>query len=135
MTDQKPTTVDTRKPVGDVSNPRNIVWPFDKHGFTTMLRKEGARAVGRIKGDPAKLEVFLDTLRVLGAHAHAKIADQQEDKELKLLAIENRRKAEYARSLEDQKAEVARLKNLLASAEKALKAKQDMPEGTNSEGK
>jgi hypothetical protein len=123
MATEKPTTVVN----GKVSNPRDIVWPVDPWGFTSMLKKEGVRAVGRIKGHDEKMDIFLHTLRALGEHAKTKIADQKADAEKTAAAIQNRIDAMYARSLADQKAEVKRLKALLASAEAAVKAKEAMP--------
>jgi len=128
-----PTTVNEadaiveRKISGSVSNPRLIEFPRDPHGFTSMLRKEGVRAVGRIKGDSAKMEIFIATLKVLGQHARVKIEDQIKDMEQSAAASKNRTEAEYARSLADQKAEVTRLKALLASAEAAVEAKAAIP--------
>lgn len=126
MATKEPTTVE-REVNGKTHNPRLIEFPYDQFGFTTMLRKEGVRAVGRIKGDKAKMDVFLQTLRVLGDHAKAKIADQSKDAEMAAAAAANREKAAYARSLADQKAEVARLKRLLKSAEAAVAAKEAVP--------
>lgn len=127
MATNEPTTVTRDAPNGKFTNPRAIEWPYDQHGFTTLLRKEGVRAVGRIKGDKAKLDVLIQTLKVLGEHARAKIADQMKDAAQTAAARQNREAAEYARSLADQKAEVARLKRLLASAEAAVEAKEAMP--------
>ena len=124
---QEPTTVDTRAPNGKFVNPREVVFPFDEFGFTTMLRKEGVRAIGRIKGDKRKLEVFLQTLRVLGEHSKMKIEDQHRALAQADAAAKNREAAQFERSLADQKAEVSRLKRMLASAEAAVKAKEAMP--------
>lgn len=125
----KATTVEATEATtnGNVHNQREIVWPFDRHGFTTLLRKEGVRAIGRIKGNPEKLEVLIETLKVLGAHARTKVEIQIADSDRAAIAADNRAKAEFARSLADQKAEVARLKRLLASAEAAVAAKEAMP--------
>lgn len=126
MATKEPTTV-ARTVNGKVTNPRSIEWPHDEYGFTTLLRKEGVRAVGRIKGDPAKLEVLLLSLRTIGEHAKAKITDQQKDADQTAAAVANREAAHYARSLSDQKAEVARLRAALVSAEAAVAAKEAMP--------
>lgn len=127
MATKEPTTVEAPKANGKVTNPRDIVWPFDTWGFTSMLRKEGVRAIGRIKGHDEKMDIFLHTLKALGEHAKAKIGDQKKAIARDEAAAKNRQEAMYARSLADQKAEVARLKRLLASAEAAVAAKEAMP--------
>ena len=126
MATKEPTTVE-RKINGKTTNARMIEFPYDQHGFTTLLRKEGVRAAGRITGDPEKLDVFLQTLRVLGEHAKTKIEDQKREAAMAAAAAENREKAAYARALADQKAEVLRLKGLLKAAEAAVTAKEALP--------
>lgn len=119
---KEPTTV-AREVTGKVTNPVNIQWPHDPHGFTTMLRKEGVRAVGRIFGDAEKLAIFISTLKVLGDHAKTKLEDQRITVKRSEAAVANRRAAEYERSEADKRAEVARLKRLLAAAEAQVEAK------------
>ncbi len=133
MAKSNPTTVNEeavaeRVVSGKTNIPSKIEWPHDQYGFTSMLRKEGVRAVGRIKADPAKLEVFIASLKVLGEYARTKVEDQVVAKDKELAGIENRRKAERARALKDQKAEVERIKEVLKSAEAALKAKMEDPD-------
>lgn len=129
MATKEPTTVE-REVSGKFTNPRDLQWPHDNFGFTSMTRKEGARAIGRIKGDPQKLDVFLQTLRVLAEHAKAKIEDQQKHAARTAAATRNREAAEYARSVAEQEAEVSRLEKLLRSAKEAVAAKKAMPKGT-----
>lgn len=69
-----------RVPNGAVSNPLAIVWPQDTAGFTVAMRRAGTTAAGRINGSAEKLAVFLETLRVLGAHAKAKHARGAQDR-------------------------------------------------------
>ena len=38
-------------------------WPFDPHGFTSGLRREVARTVGRIRGHDEKMDIFMAHLR------------------------------------------------------------------------
>lgn len=38
-------------------------WPRDVYGITSGLRRELARVAGRLNGDPAKMDVFMNTLR------------------------------------------------------------------------
>lgn len=122
------TTVETRKVSGNTTVPSKIEFPFDEYGFTTLLRKEGVRAVGRINGDESKLSVFIQTLQVLAEYARAKIEDQAKVRERQLAAVKNRRDAEYARSIADQEAEVARLEKVLVSAKASLDAKKASPD-------
>lgn len=130
MAKQKPTTVETpaeRTVTGNVTNPREIEFPFDQHGFTTLLRKEGVRAVGRIKGDREKLSVFISTLKVLGEYSKAKLEAQEAEKAQMLQAVENRAAADAVRDLADTEAEVSRLAQLLESAKASLAAKKEKP--------
>ena len=128
MATNKQTTVNEASKVdGKQTNPRKIVWPHDPYGITSMLKKEGVRAVGRIKGDPKKLDVFLGVLRALVDHSRVKTDAQRVAIAQALAVIEARQEALYARSLADQKREVERLKGLLASAEAAVAAKEAMP--------
>lgn len=108
-------------------NPRALQWPFDATGFTTLLRKEGVRAIGRIKGSREKLDVLIATLKVLGEHARVKAAAQVADAKQRAAALENRAAAEYERSLADQKREAARLRALADAAEAAVRAKEETP--------
>lgn len=126
MATKEPTTVNetpVRKVTGKVTNSRDITWPHDQFGFTSMLRKEGVRAVGRIKGDKEKLAVLIESLRVIAEHGRAKIVDQHKDLAQTEAAAKNRALAAEARSLEDQKREVKRLEGLLEAAKVSLAAK------------
>lgn len=60
------------------ANPAAIVWPQDRYGLTTLLKKEGLRAAGRVKGDPSKLDEYLAVLRVLAGHAKARCEADRE---------------------------------------------------------
>lgn len=119
----KPTTVTKDRAInGKVTNPRDIEFPFDKYGFTTLLRKEGVRAVGRIKADPAKLEVFKNTLRVLAHHADAKFKDQHADAKSRADAEKARVEEMKARNKADQEREIGRIEKMLDSMKANLKA-------------
>ncbi len=119
MAKEEPTTVE-RVVTGKVINPREIEWPLDEFGITSMLRKEGVRAVGRIKGDPAKLNTFLVTLKLLGEHAKTKLADQQAEIAAALVDAERVQQEVYAREEADKKAEVERLEKALDRAKADL---------------
>lgn len=110
MATKEPTTV---KVTGKTSNPRDIAFPHDDAGFTTLLRKEGVRAAGRVKGDADKLKVFLETLKVLGEHAKAKVEADNAEKTARAKAAEVREAQEKARKLEDTKRELARLESVI----------------------
>jgi hypothetical protein len=125
---ETPTTVTERKPNGKFTNVRDLVWPHDEYGFTSMLRKEGARAIGRIKGDPKKLEVLIQSLRVLADHATTKAADQKVVVSAQVQAAEQRAIEAEAAALAQQRAEVERLRGVLVSAEAELAAKEPAPE-------
>ena len=112
------TTVTAREITGAVTNPRDIEWPHDEYGFTTMVRKEGVRAVGRIKADPAKLAVFLDTLRTLAQHAQVKVEDQKVQVEADRAAAAARIAVELERAARDAEREADRLERMAAEARK-----------------
>lgn len=135
MATEKPTTVEPEvevverpAPTGKSTNPLEVIWPLDEFGFTSMLRKEGVRAIGRIKGDDAKLAVFMATLRVLAEHAGVKTEDQKLVIEQHRAEAAARTEAEYARSEADKQAEVDRLSRLLAEAQANLAAKEAVEE-------
>lgn len=119
MTD-KSTTVTARKPDGKHTNPSLLVWPADNTGFTTMVRKEGARAVGRITGDPERLAVFMATLRVLAEHAAIKVKAQVEAKAQGIADIQRAKDAAAEVARKDAELEVARLATLLAVTQARL---------------
>lgn len=107
---------------GDFSNPGLIEWPFDQYGFTTVLRKEGVRAIGRVNGNPEKAEVLLGTLQVLAQHLKARVPDQQAAIEQVVAAAENRAAAEQHLTLADARRKVERIKGQLAYAQEAVEA-------------
>lgn len=129
MAKKQPTTVNEREVDGAVVNPRDLKFPFDQYGFTTLLRKEGVRSIGRIKGDPAKLEVFMNTLRVLAQHAETKLEDHKKRIEMDAAAAENRRKADEARRKADQKRELTRLESMAVEAAAAVEAQKGLIAG------
>lgn len=112
---------------GKTPNPRKIVWPHDTYGITSMFRKEGVRAIGRIRGDKAKYETFKATMRALLEHAEQRFENDVAYSKARAAARKVKQDAEYARSLADQEAEVARLERLLASAQAQVAAKKAMP--------
>lgn len=116
-----PTTV-ARDVTGKVTNPLDIQWPQDEYGFTTMLRKEGARAIGRIQGDATKMRVLLDTLEVLRDHAEAKLADHVNEVARNKAASDNIRAAAEARAEADRKEQVKRAEADLVAAQARLEA-------------
>jgi hypothetical protein len=121
----KPTTVTDARPVsGKTSNPTKIVFPLDDTGFTTLVRKEGVRAVGRINGSAEKLEVFLATVRVLAQHATAKIASQRTAKEVQAAQEAVIKQEAVIRAARDQAMEVQRLEALVISTQAEIAAKK-----------
>ena len=54
------------------ANPLEIEWPSDKYQMTHKLRNEIKKAVARMYGDIAKLELIKETLVVGAAHAIAR---------------------------------------------------------------
>lgn len=119
----KSTTVAGPKPDGNFANPEKLVWPSDPTGFTSMLRKEGTRAVGRLNGSEEKLAVFNATLRVLAAHAKVKIEAQVAGKATEVAKAASLSALEAIRVEKDRVADVARLTVHIANTQKTLDAK------------
>ena len=124
MAKQAPTTVEPevaveveRKVSGDVSNPTFIEWPFDEHGMTTLLRKEGVRAIGRVAGSPEKADVVMATLQCLAQHLKARVPDQQEAIAQRVAALGAYEEAQQVLSVIDAEKAVERAKEILARAE------------------
>lgn len=55
-------------------NPALVEFPRDEWGFTSELRKVGLRSAAAIRGDEAKLTLYIQTLATLAQHAQARIA-------------------------------------------------------------
>lgn len=98
------------------SNPNAVEWPSDPMGITSMFKKEGVRASGRVNGHKDKLRLFLATLDVLREHAIERYKAQVEiNAEVSKAGIdraeEEARRAEKNRlqALERAKQEVDRL--------------------------
>tara|TARA_Y100000296_G_scaffold66371_1_gene78401 strand:+ start:33256 stop:33801 length:546 start_codon:yes stop_codon:yes gene_type:complete len=108
------TTVTDKKSVP--SNPMDVEWPQDVAGFSTMLRKEGVRAAGRVNGKKDKLSLLIETLDTLKAHAVSRYKAQKEieaqaDRSAEQRAIREAERAERFRQQQIAKyrAEVERL--------------------------
>ena len=68
------------------ANPALVEFPRDTWGFTTALRKIGLQVAGAIRGDRAKLELFIQTLGILAQHAQARIDGDVAEREARLQA-------------------------------------------------
>ena len=126
----KRTAEQTRPSDGNTSNPRKIQWPLDTFGFTTLLRKEGVRAIGRIKGHEQKYRIFAETLQTLASHAKAKYAGQQASTEIALARVEARVVEEAVREIGAKRRKIERLRAELAKAEADLAAVEEAPAPT-----
>ena len=126
MTD-KSTTVSADKPKVP-SNPNAVEWPSDPMGITSMFKKEGVRASGRVNGHKDKLKLFLSTLDVLREHAIERYKAQVEiNNETSKAAID--RSAEEAR-----RAEAGRLQALEKAKQEVERLEAAAPSGDNKEG-
>lgn len=65
-------------------NPAQVEFPRDEWGMTSELRKVGLRTAAGIRGNDAKLQLFLQTLAILGRHAQARINDDKAELERRL---------------------------------------------------
>lgn len=126
MTD-KSTTVSADKPKVP-SNPNAVEWPSDPMGITSMFKKEGVRASGRVNGHKDKLKLFLATLDVLREHAIERYKAQVEiNNETSKAAID--RSAEEAR-----RAEAGRLQALEKAKQEVERLEAAAPSEDNKEG-
>lgn len=79
MTTKKTTPKkDDLKPQPD--NRSLLVFPTDKYGFTSGMRKEMLDAAARIKGDLHKYNLFMETLDIVKSHSTAKFNKERQDK-------------------------------------------------------
>lgn len=85
-------------------NPAMVEFPSDVWGFTAALREAGLQTASRIIGNDEKHKLFMDTLRVLAAHAHARLdsdAQGQRDEAARIAerdAASTRRQASHGPS-------------------------------------
>ena len=108
-------------PNAGVTNALKLKFPQDTQSITPVMRREVARTIGRIKGDPKKMTLFKDTLAVLIQYSEDVFAketarkkqaekDRQEEAERKA-----KEEAEYAAKRGAQKR--AEAEELLRQAE------------------
>lgn len=71
------------------SNPALVEFPRDEWGFTTMLRKYGLLVAGAVRGDEAKLALYIQTLGILAQHAQARIEGDKAERAARLVAYAN----------------------------------------------
>ena len=62
------------------ANPATLVFPQDKWGFTSALKKEILKAAGSVKGQDDKHDLLLGTLVVLVTHIKARKDKDAADK-------------------------------------------------------
>ena len=72
------------------ANPAAIQWPRDEYAGTSALRAEIITAVQRIRGNDARMQVFMDTMIVGIKHAQARL---ESDKNRVALALERENEA------------------------------------------
>ena len=87
-----------KNPNAGVTNELKLVYPQDAAGITGTMRREVARAIGRVKGDPAKQEVLEGTIQVLVDYSKAVFNKEAAVREKNLVAqkAEQERKAKAA---------------------------------------
>lgn len=108
----KSTTVTDKQEVP--SNPLAVEWPQDPAGITSMLRKEGTRAAGRVNGKKDKLALLIQTLDVLKDHAVARYKAQKQIEKQADKAAQSRAAREAERAEKFRLAQVARYQAELA---------------------
>ena len=102
-TNNKTKTEAIREKVG--TNSAKLPWPQDKGGITSLLRREGARAIGRIGGRKERLDLVLEVLDILRQYAIEKYEFQRTAADAKRTAAEER--AEFIRTQRKREAATA----------------------------
>lgn len=92
-----------REKVG--TNSAKLPWPQDRGGITSLLRREGARAIGRIGGRKDRLDLVLEVLDILRQYAIEKYEFQRTAVDSKRKAAEDR--AEFVRTQRKREAATA----------------------------
>lgn len=104
------------------TNASKLPWMQDRHGFVANLRREGCRSIGRMMGDDQKMEVLMDTLRILARYAAAKMEEQKVTAtKAKIRRIETTREA-TVRNMQDANAIERQLQSERDSVDKRLVA-------------
>jgi len=95
----------------EFANAATLQFPVDRMGITSLLRKEGVRAIGRIKGNKAKLKLVILVLDVLKKHAVARYKAATADHALAMETIGERkaRAAKAAEKVRQQSLKTAKL--------------------------
>lgn len=105
------------------ANPAAVVFPHSESGFTTVMRKEGLRAAGRIMTSAKKLDQFITELGILAQHAKARHEAALEAQANKQARLKAERERQAVQAAADAKAEVERLR---AQAEEIAKSADDL---------
>lgn len=93
-----------------MANPATLPFPLDEGGFTSLLRREGVRAAGRIRMSEDKLKVYLKTLQILGQHAIARRESAVEGYEAEQADAVRRAEAKLAMEAADRMSAAAKLR-------------------------
>lgn len=104
------------------TNANKLPWAQDPHGFVSNLRREGCRSIGRIMGDDKKMDIFMDTLRILAKYGAAKKEEQ-----MLINALSKQRRVEQigettSRNINDANAIERQLQAELDSVDRRLSA-------------
>lgn len=102
------------------TNASKLPWMQDPHGFVSNLRREGCRSIGRIQGDDHKLEVLMDTLRVLAKYAAVKMEEQLVEKAMRIANRVAQTRKTTARNVADANAIEEQLQSDITSLKARL---------------
>jgi len=108
------------------TNERLLAWPQDPSNMCQGLRREGARAIGRMNGDKSRMEMFMKTMQVLADYAAAKL-EWQKIQKASIADTETRRKAAQAAAL--KAAQVREAANARKSANEAKRIADELEAG------
>ena len=88
------------------SNPNAVVFGRDEYGITSVVKREGLRAAGRVNGDVDKLKTLVTVLETLKEHAVARYKAQKE------IVIADNKAAIHRAKVAAEAAEKDRLKKM-----------------------
>jgi len=108
-----------------ILNPDRLPLPVDEHGFTNKMKREIARAIGRVGPSKQKQDVLVKTLSVFMKYAKDRHGDAIKRAEVEL---SRQRKLEAARAEKALQDAAKRAADIRSDAEQLL-AQADMIDG------
>ena len=112
-----------------ILNPNGLPVPPDEWGFTSKMKREAVRAIGRVGSNKAKQDVILETLAVFTQYAKDRYADSVARAKVEA-ETRTRREADKAEWLKQERQHAA---DRIRADAGALIAKADLIDGGTTE--